>query len=148
MTPEVQIALISMIGAVMVPIVTAATALMVATFRKRGLEIEILKDKREDKVLSEAKEIVVAKAQVAEANPLADNFTLDDVRREIIEIVTSESTRKKLGAPSVQKMEAVVANVQTQASIAPSPEGPLPPPPQIPGEARHTVPERPSRIVK
>jgi hypothetical protein len=141
-----------MIGAVMVPIVTAATALMVATFRKRGLEIEILKDKREDKVLSEAKEIVVAKAQVAEANPLADNFTLDDVRREIIEIVTSESTRKKLGAPSVQKMEAVVANVQTQASIAPSPEplpeGPLPPPPQVPNEARHTMPERPSKLAK
>lgn len=139
MPPEVQIALISALSAILVPLVTAGTAVMVATFRKRGLEIEILKEKREDKLLGDAATVLTAKAQIANDDSQQLNLTREDLKTMLEEIVGAEAPRRKMPTPSVQKMEAVLATVEASSPVTFSnAPGPLPPPPPVPTDVRVT----------
>lgn len=144
MTPEVQIALIGAVSAVLLALVPPLTGLLFATLRKRGLEVTALEQKQVERIAREAILFVEeqARKQVNEHGPKPDpQKKLDDA----LAIATEEAKRARVRTPSSQTIEAQMPVVR--ASFLPPPDelaaalDALPPPPPVPMAERHTPPD-------
>ena len=155
MTPEVLIALISAVSAVLLALVPVLSALLFATLKKRGLEVTALEQTQAERIAQRAILAIEERARkhvqdgTSKPGPLQK---FDDA----MAIAVDEAKRLRVPTPTAQTLEAQLPIVR--ASYLPGPaelaaalgseptrymSGPLPPPPPVPTEERRTVDLRP-----